>query len=64
VLQVELRDPQGRPAEGLAANVPVGEAGTTWLLPLAVDDATGRWTVRVTDRLSGGAAEATVTVTP
>jgi hypothetical protein len=64
VLHLELRDPQGRPADRLATNLPVDAAGTTWLLPLAADAAPGRWTVRASDRLGGGVAEATVDVTP
>jgi hypothetical protein len=62
VLHLEMRDPSGQLAEHLSANVAVGAAGQTWLLPLAVGDVPGRWTVRAVDRLGGGSAEATVEV--
>jgi len=62
VLHLEISDPGGRLAERLSANVVVGAAGQTWLLPLAVGDAPGRWKVRAVDRLGGGSAEATVEV--
>jgi len=62
VLHLEMRDPSGQLAERLSANVAVGAAGLTWLLPLAVGDVPGRWTVRAIDRLGGGVAEATVEV--
>ena len=67
VLHVEVRDPHGRLAAHMSANVTVDVAGTTWLLPLAMDDAAGggvagRWTVQVTDLLSGGTIEAAVEV--
>jgi len=62
VLHLEIRDPSGQLAERLSANVAVGAAGQTWLLPLAVGDVPGRWSVRAIDRLGGGVAEATIEV--
>lgn len=61
VLHVEVRDPGGRAVARLSANVPTGEAGVTWPVPLP-EDAAGRWVVRVSDVLGGGTADAAVEV--
>jgi len=57
VLHVELRDPSGRTVSHYSQNV-LAPAGLTALrIPLAVNEATGAWSVRVCDVLTGTAKE-------
>ncbi len=60
-LQVDLRDPQGRPAEFSGYHAAPGGAWRQ-TLALAANDLPGRWTIKVTELLGGKAAEASFEV--
>ena len=64
ILHVEVIDPLGQTRDRLTENVAVGAAPTPWLLRLALNDPTGQWVVRATDRLGGGSTERTIVVLP
>lgn len=62
VVHVEVLDPSGQAARQYCANVVLSDARGEHLVPLAVNDAPGRWTVRVKDMLSGQTQESAVEV--
>lgn len=62
VFQVEVTDPAGRPVRQYSGNVIAEGETATHPLPLALNDQVGTWRIRVTDALSGQAAEATIDV--
>lgn len=64
VLHVEVTDPLGQVRDRLTENVTVGTGPTPWLLRLALNDPTGQWVVRATDRLGGGSVELPIVVLP
>ena len=64
ILHVEVIDPLGQTRDRLTENVAVGTGPTPWLLRLALNDPTGQWVVRATDRLGGGSTERTIVVLP
>jgi uncharacterized protein YfaS (alpha-2-macroglobulin family) len=53
VFRVECTGPDGNAVPHYSRNVLAARGTTGYSIPLAVNDATGRWTVRVTDILSG-----------
>ena len=64
VLHIEVIDPLGQVRDRLTENVTVGTGPTPWLLRLALNDPTGQWVVRATDRLGGGSVELAIVVLP
>lgn len=62
VLRLEVRDPAGAVAPHYSGVLlaPLGKAER--LLPIALNDATGTWTVAVTDLLSGQSVQASLSV--
>ncbi len=64
VLHIEVIAPLGQVRDRLTENVTVGTGPTPWLLRLALNDPTGQWVVRATDRLGGGAVERAIVVLP
>gem|GEM_PF-735512 len=64
VLHIEVIDPLGQARDRLTENVTVGAGPTPWLLRLALNDPTGQWVVRATDRLGGGTVELAIVVLP
>ena len=62
VLRVEARDPSGAPVPHYSGNLPAPGGKATWHLPFALNDATGTWTVRVTDLTSGRSARHEIVV--
>lgn len=64
VVHVEVIDPQGRIVPHYSQNLLFHGGSTQMLLPLAVNDETGAWQVRVRDALSGASAAAALSVTP
>ncbi len=60
-LQLDITDPQGRPAEFSGAYAAI-DGRLTVQLDLAPNDLPGLWTVRATEGASGLTAEATVNV--
>jgi hypothetical protein len=53
VFHVEVSGPDGKPASQYSGNLVAPGGRTMKELPTALNDAVGRWTVQVTDRLSG-----------
>jgi hypothetical protein len=51
VVHVQTVDPDGMPVAAYSGNLRLRGAPATWLVPLAVNDRAGIWTIRVTDRL-------------
>jgi len=62
VVHIEVVDPAGKPVPHYSGNVVVA-GHSAKLLPLAVNDMPGNWTIRATDPLSG-TATATLRVEP
>ena len=64
VFRLTVLDPRGRPVPHYAANIdaPAGKADVTF--HSALNDASGEWTLRVRDCLTGTEAQRTLTVTP
>ena len=62
VLRVDVLDPEGKTVDSYSGNVlaPGGKAGK--ILPLAMNDRTGTWTVRVKDILTGQVQSAMIVV--
>ncbi len=61
-LEVEIVDPQGRPAEFTGYHAAPDGQWSQRIVP-AANDLPGRWTVKVTELLSGRVGQATFTVT-
>jgi hypothetical protein len=63
VYRVEVLDPAGAPLPHYSANLiaPAGRGAIP--LPVALNDPTGRWQIRVTDRLSGISVSTAIEVT-
>jgi hypothetical protein len=62
VVHVEVLDPSGQTALDYCANVVLAGGSGEWAVPFAVSDASGRWTVRVKDVLSGQQQESVIDV--
>lgn len=62
VLRLEVIGPSGKPLRHYSGKLVGAEPVIERPLPLALNDPVGDWTIRVTDLLSGQAAEATVQV--
>lgn len=62
VLRFECFGPDGQKMSHYSGNVLAAKGVAARLIPLAKNDPAGRWTVRVTDVLSGKAKEATIDV--
>jgi hypothetical protein len=64
VVHLDVMDPQGGTVAGYSGNLLFADAVTAKLLPLAVNDRTGHWTLRARDVLSGETATAQLQVEP
>ncbi|GIK98037.1 MAG: hypothetical protein BroJett029_22460 [Alphaproteobacteria bacterium] len=62
VLHVTAVGPDGRPVPYYSGNVILRGDSAAFPLPLALNDATGRWTVRVSDAATGRTVAATIEV--
>ena len=62
VLEVEIRDPAGDVVPRYGGLVWPRDGEATWQVPFALNDASGRWEVRVTDPLGGGEVRAGISV--
>jgi hypothetical protein len=51
VVHVQTLDPDGMPVAAYSGNLRLRHAPAAWLVPLAVNDREGIWTVRIIDRL-------------
>jgi hypothetical protein len=62
VFHVDVVDPAGKVAQAYSGNW-IGKGGEAWRrIPLAMNDATGRWEIRVRDVISGQRRQAAVDV--
>jgi hypothetical protein len=57
-LRVSVYDPQGAHAEWFDQVLVVGREGAEIMLPIALNDAVGRWTIRATDLFTNETAQA------
>jgi len=64
IVHLDVMDPQGSTVAGYSGNLLFADAVTAKLLPLAVNDRTGLWTLRVRDMLSGKTATTQLQVEP
>ena len=64
VIHLDITDPEGSTIAYYSENLLVDGAVTTKILPLALNDKTGIWTLRATDLSSGGTATAELQVDP
>jgi len=62
LLHVDVVDPLGKISPCYSGNLLAGSGRTAKLLPLAVNDAAGKWEIRVKDLLSGQSATAAIEV--
>ncbi|MFH0962681.1 MAG: alpha-amylase family protein [Planctomycetota bacterium] len=60
VFHIEVFDPEGKPIEAYAQNVVAPAGRCEVVIPFALDDKPGDWTIRATDVLTGVAGNATV----
>jgi len=63
VFHVEVRDPAGKLLPDYSGNLLARGGKAVWHLPLALNDAVGKWEVRVKDVLSGETARSRLVVT-
>jgi hypothetical protein len=64
VIHLDVIDPEGQTAAHYSRNLMIRGGGTTTLLPLAVNDKPGVWTIRATDLLGGAAVATDLVVEP
>ena len=64
IVHLDVIDPQGSTVAGYSGNLLFADAVTAKLLPLAVNDKTGLWTLRARDMLSGETATTELQVEP
>jgi hypothetical protein len=64
VVHLEVVDPEGSTIAHYSGNLLVGAEGTTTLLPLAFNDRTGLWKLRLRDLTSGKSAATELQVEP
>ena len=64
VFHIEIVDPDGVVVAHYSGNLPAPEGAVAKLIPLAVNDKTGVWQIRVRDVLGGAAATAELRVEP
>jgi hypothetical protein len=64
VIHLDVIDPEGQTVTHYSGNLMVTGGGTTRLLPFAVNDKPGVWTIRATDLLGGATATAELAVEP
>ncbi len=64
VIHLDVTDPEGGTIAHYSENLLVDGAVTTKILPLALNDKIGVWTLRATDLPSGGTATAALQVDP
>ena len=64
LLQLAVIDPDGNEVAHYGGILPAPGGRATWSLPLALNDRPGRWTVRLTDLLSGQRSEAAISIAP
>jgi hypothetical protein len=64
VIHLDVIDPEGKTVTHYSGNLMAIGGRTTTLLPFAVNDKPGVWTIRATDLLGGTTATATLFVEP
>jgi hypothetical protein len=64
VLAITAIDPSGQEAAAYSGNVVARGSDVSWPIPLAMNDKTGEWIIRVRDVLGGGSVAAKLTVLP
>ena len=62
VLHLDVVAPDGKPVAYYSGNLWTASGSAVWRVPLALNDQTGKWSVRVRDVLSGQTATATIEV--
>jgi hypothetical protein len=63
-VHVALRDPKGHEIVTATGNVTLRRGAADWVVPFAVNDKPGDWTLQATDILSGAVLTSTITLTP
>ena len=62
ILHVDVTDPSGREVSFYSGNIRAPQGRAEWPLPIAHNDAGGKWDVRVKDLLSGESRTAAIEV--